>query len=195
MYLSARDHKVAVVDSMVKRRWEAEVDAAPLFAAPTLQHRVATWERLTSRRIECHVFDIATNAARLYRLFDDFQPDAVVHYAEQPSAPFSMIDRARTIETQINNISATLNVAYAMKHQGGTCHLIKLGTMGEYGTPNIAIEEGWLDVVHEGRPDRVLFPKRPGSFYHLSKVHDSHNLEFMARVWGLAVTDLNQGVV
>src|SRR5260370_28151755 len=74
-------------------------------------------------------------------------------------------------------------------------HLVKPGRMGESGTPNIDIEEGWLDLEHNGRTDRVLFPKRPGSFYHLSKVHDSHNIEFACRIWDLRATDLNQGVV
>src|SRR5581483_3093625 len=95
----------------------------------------------------------------------------------------------------VNNVVGTLNVLYAIASAGRPVQLVKLGTMGEYGTPNIDIEEGWLELTHHGRSDRVLYPKRPGSFYHLSKVHDSHNIEFACRVWGLAATDLNQGVV
>jgi UDP-sulfoquinovose synthase len=106
-----------------------------------------------------------------------------------------MIDRAHAVHTQVNNVVGTLNVLYAIAGAGRPVHLVKLGTMGEYGTPNIDIEEGWLELTHHGRHDRVLFPKRPGSFYHLSKVHDSHNIEFACRVWGLAATDLNQGIV
>jgi UDP-sulfoquinovose synthase len=106
-----------------------------------------------------------------------------------------MIDQAHAIYTQTNNVVGTLNVMYAIGDIDRDIHLVKLGTMGEYGTPNIDIEEGWLDVEHNGRRDRVLYPKRPGSFYHLSKVHDSHNIEFGCRIWGLRATDLNQGVV
>ena len=118
-----------------------------------------------------------------------------MHFAEQRAAPYSMIDRKHAVYTQTNNIVGTLNVMYAIGEIDRDIHLVKLGTMGEYGTPNIDIEEGWLEVDHKGRNDRVLYPKRPGSFYHLSKVHDSHNLEFGCRIWGLRVTDLNQGIV
>jgi UDP-sulfoquinovose synthase len=124
-----------------------------------------------------------------------FRPDAIVHYAEQRSAPYSMIDRKHAVYTQANNLVGTLNVMFAIAAVDREIHLVKLGTMGEYGTPNIDIEEGWLTVEHNGRTDRMLFPKKAGSFYHLSKVHDSHNIEFGCRVWGLRATDLNQGVV
>lgn len=90
---------------------------------------------------------------------------------------------------------SSARVLFAIAEIDRDIHLVKLGTMGEYGTPNIDIEEGWLTVEHNGRRDRVLYPKRPGSFYHLSKVHDSHNIEFACRAWGLRATDLNQGVV
>ncbi|HEY3810124.1 MAG TPA: NAD-dependent epimerase/dehydratase family protein, partial [Acidimicrobiales bacterium] len=122
-------------------------------------------------------------------------PDAVVHFAEQRSAPYSMIDQDHAVYTQTNNVVGNLNVLYAIADYNRDIHLVKLGTMGEYGTPNIDIEEGWLTLTHRGRTDTVLYPKRPGSFYHLSKVHDSHNIEFACRVWGLRATDLNQGVV
>jgi UDP-sulfoquinovose synthase len=123
------------------------------------------------------------------------QPDAIVHYGEQPSAPFSMADQRRTILTQVNNITGTLNVLWALREDAPACHLVKLGTMGEYGTPNIDIEEGFLEIEHKGRKDVLPYPKQPGSFYHLSKVHDSHNILFACRVWKLRSTDLNQGVV
>jgi UDP-sulfoquinovose synthase len=125
----------------------------------------------------------------------DFDPETIVHYAEQSSAPYSMLDQGHAVFTQTNNVLGTLNVLYAIAGYNRDIHLVKLGTMGEYGTPNIDIEEGWLTVSHRGRTDTVLYPKRPGSFYHLSKVHDSHNIEFACRIWGLRATDLNQGVV
>ena len=124
-----------------------------------------------------------------------FHPETIVHFAEQRSAPYSMIDQTHAVYTQVNNVVGTLNVLYAIADIDPTIHLVKLGSMGEYGTPNIDIEEGWLEVTYKGRTDTVLYPKRPGSFYHLSKVHDSHNIEFACRAWNVGATDLNQGIV
>jgi UDP-sulfoquinovose synthase len=124
-----------------------------------------------------------------------FEPEAIVHFGEQRSAPFSMIDREHAVLTQVNNIVGTLNLLYAMRQDFPDCHLVKLGTMGEYGTPNIDIEEGYITIEHNGRKDTLPYPKQPGSFYHLSKVHDSHNIHFTCKIWGLRATDLNQGVV
>jgi UDP-sulfoquinovose synthase len=95
----------------------------------------------------------------------------------------------------VNNVVGTLNLLFALRALRPDCHLVKLGTMGEYGTPNIDIEEGFLEVEHNGRRDVLPFPKQPGSFYHLSKVHDSHNIMFSCRLWGLRATDLHQGIV
>jgi UDP-sulfoquinovose synthase len=195
MYLSKRGHEVAVVDNMVKRFWESEIGVEPLIHVRPFHLRAKRWEQLTGKSIKFFTCDIASNHRLIYNIFKGFQPDTVIHYAQQPSAPYSMIDREKCFTTQQNNVMGTLNIIFAMQHTNPDIHLIKLGTMGEYGTPNIDIEEGWLDVQHNGRSDRVLFPKKPHSFYHLSKVHDSANLEFVSRVWGSRVTDLNQGVV
>jgi UDP-sulfoquinovose synthase len=124
-----------------------------------------------------------------------YEPEAVIHFAEQRSAPYSMIDRKHATFTQVNNVVGTLNLLFALREFQPDCHLVKLGTMGEYGTPNIDIEEGYLAIEHNGRKDVLPFPKQPGSFYHLSKVHDSHNMMFACKIWGLRATDLNQGVV
>ena len=124
-----------------------------------------------------------------------FEPDTVVHFAEQRSAPYSMIDRKHAVYTQVNNVVGTLNLLYAIAEQDRDIHLVKLGTMGEYGTPNIDIEEGFIEITHRGRTDVLPYPKQPGSFYHLSKVHDSHNIMFACRIWGIRATDLNQGIV
>ena len=196
MYLSARGHSVAVVDNLAKRKWEAEVGCGPLWPVPPLHDRVRSWNgTATDHEIRMWICDVAENRSLLYKVMDEFEPDTIVHYAEQPSAPYSQMDARNCIYTQRNNVLGTLNVLMAVLHQDSSVHIVKLGTMGEYGTPNIDIEEGWLDVTHEGRTDRVLYPKRPGSWYHLSKVHDSHNLEYACRTWGLRVTDLNQGIV
>ncbi len=136
-----------------------------------------------------------TDAEFCYRVLHQFRPDAVVHFAEQRSAPYSMIDRQHAVYTQTNNVVGTLNLLYAIAEQDRDIHLVKLGTMGEYGTPNIDIEEGFIEITHRGRTDVLPYPKQPGSFYHLSKVHDSHNIMFACRIWGIRATDLNQGIV
>ncbi|MBI1975618.1 MAG: NAD-dependent epimerase/dehydratase family protein [Candidatus Vogelbacteria bacterium] len=195
MHFARRGHQVAIVDNLSKRAWEAEMGVTPLFHIPTLQRRVRLWNNSGEKPIKLYVGDIAANHRFVYTIFRAFHPDAIVHYAEQPSAPYSMHSRLNAVHTQVNNISGTLNVVFAMKRHCPDAHLVKLGTMGEYGTPNIDIEEGWIELEHNGRKDRMLYPKRPGSFYHLSKVHDSHNIEFACRIWGMRATDLNQGIV
>ena len=194
MYLSARGHDVAVLDNAVRRQYDHELGSGSLVPIESLRTRIRVWEETTGRRIESFHGDL-TDADFAYETIRRFGPESIVHFAEQRAAPYSMIDRKHAVYTQTNNIVGTLNVMFAMGELDRDIHLVKLGTMGEYGTPNIDIEEGWLEVEHNGRSDRVLYPKRPGSFYHLSKVHDSHNLEFGCRIWGLRVTDLNQGIV
>jgi UDP-sulfoquinovose synthase len=195
MYFSERGHDVLAVDNCVKRRLEAEIGAMPLEVVPDFELRASRWRKLTGRTIEVVRGDIYRESDLMNEICKSWQPHAIVHYAEQPSAPYSMITRDAASFTQSNNVIGNLNVMFAMREHAPDAHLIKLGTMGEYGTPNIDIEEGWLEVHHNGRSDRMLFPKRPASLYHCSKVHDSVNLEFACRNWGLRVTDLNQGVV
>ncbi len=196
MHFARQGHQVAIVDNLAKRVWEAEMGVSPLFHIPTLQRRVRLWnEKNPKQKISIYIGDIAHNHRFVYHVFEEFLPEAIVHYAEQPSAPYSMHNRLNAVTTQINNVAGNLNVLFAMKSYTPDAHLVKLGTMGEYGTPNIDIEEGWLEVEHNGRHDRMLFPKKPGSFYHLSKVHDSNNIEFACRIWNMRATDLNQGVV
>jgi UDP-sulfoquinovose synthase len=194
LHLSAAGHEVAVADNFARRGYDNEMGVDSLVPIESLQTRVGVWQQLSGRQIGAYVGDLC-DADFTYRVLAGFGPDAVVHYAEQRSAPYSMVDRKHAVYTQTNNVVGALNVLYAIAEIDPDIHLVKLGTMGEYGTPNIDIEEGWLHVEHNGRSDRVLYPKRPGSFYHLSKVHDSHNIEFACRIWGLRATDLNQGVV
>jgi len=194
LHLSARGHDVVAVDNLVRRRWDRQLGTHSLVALPSMEARVARWQAESGRSIEWARVDVCDDRA-LRELIERTQPEAVVHFAEQRSAPYSMISQQHCVETQVNNVVGTLNLLYAMRDIVPDAHLVKLGTMGEYGTPNIDIEEGWLELEHNGRRDRVLYPKRPGSFYHLSKVHDSHNIEFACRIWGTRATDLNQGVV
>jgi UDP-sulfoquinovose synthase len=185
---------VGVLDNFAKRRWELELNVEPLIPIRTLQDRVSAWHVTTGRTMEVFIGDLR-NYGVVESVLDTFVPEAIVHYGEQPSAPYSMMDHNRAVFTQMNNVAGTLNLLWAMRKVSPGAHLVKLGTMGEYGTPNIDIEEGFIEVEHKGRKDVMPFPCQPGSFYHLSKVHDSHNIRFACKVWGLAATDLNQGVV
>src|SRR5579863_10349120 len=194
LYLSAKGHKVSTVDNFVRRQWDHELGVQTLTPIRPLAERLTAWNDLTGKNIELLVGDV-TDYDFLASAIETSQPDAVIHFAEQRSAPYSMIDRKHAVSTQVNNVVGTLNLLFAIRELKPDCHLIKLGTMGEYGTPNIDIEEGYIQIEHNGRTDLLPFPKQPGSFYHLSKVHDSHNMMFACKIWGLRATDLNQGVV
>jgi len=193
-YLSRKGHTVAVVDNFARRQWDHELGVQTLTPIRTLAERLSAWQDLTGEVMELFVGDVMEYDF-LSSVIESFEPDAVVHFAEQRSAPYSMIDRKHVVFTQVNNVVGTLNLLFALREFQPDCHLIKLGTMGEYGTPNIDIEEGYITIEHNGRRDTLPYPKQPGSFYHLSKVHDSHNIMFCCRIWGLRATDLNQGVV
>ncbi len=194
LYLSNRGHEVAILDSMVRRLWDMELCVETLTPIAPIQQRLQRWDDLTGKKIGLFVGDI-NNYDFLIKSLREFQPDSIVHFGEQRSAPFSMIDREHAVLTQTNNVVGTLNILYAMRDEFPDAHLVKLGTMGEYGTPNIDIEEGYITIEHNGRKDTLPYPKMPGSYYHCSKVHDSTNIHFACRVWGLRATDLNQGVV
>ncbi|MBW7455577.1 NAD-dependent epimerase/dehydratase family protein [Paenibacillus sepulcri] len=194
LYLSAKGHEVTIIDNLSRRKWDEELRVDSLTPIAPIEKRIARWEELTGRSIGLYVGDL-NHYDFLRTVLLQTRPDAFVHFAEQRSAPYSMIDREHAVFTQVNNVVGTLNVIYAIKEIVPDCHIIKLGTMGEYGTPNIDIEEGYIKISHNGREDLLPYPKQPGSMYHLSKVHDSHNLMFACKVWGLRATDLNQGVV
>jgi len=194
LHLSARGHSVSIVDSFVRRLWDHELGVETLTPIRPMPERLKAWEDLRGSKIDLFVGDV-TDYEFLSSAIQAFEPDAVVHFAEQRAAPYSMIDRKHAVFTQVNNIVGTLNLLFALREFRPDCHLVKLGTMGEYGTPNIDIEEGYITIEHHGRKDTLPYPKQPGSFYHLSKVHDSHNILFACRTWGLRATDLNQGIV
>jgi UDP-sulfoquinovose synthase len=194
LHLAPRGHRVGIMDSLIRRYWDMQLQVDTLTPIAPIQERLRRWRELTGQTIELFLGDI-TDYQFLIKSLRQFEPEAIVHFGEQRSAPFSMIDREHAVLTQVNNVVGTLNILYAMKEEFPDCHLVKLGTMGEYGTPNIDIEEGYITIEHNGRTDTLPYPKQPGSMYHLSKVHDSHNIHFACRVWGLRATDLNQGVV
>lgn len=194
MRFSAKGHEVSIVDNYSRRRWHAAQGTDSLTPIRTLEERIAAWKQVSGKGIPHYVGDIE-DGEFLEQTVIETRPEAIIHYGEQPSAPYSMQSRENAVETQQTNVIGTLNLLFAMRDHVPDAHLVKLGTMGEYGTPNIDIEEGYIEIEHKGRKDTLPFPKLPGSLYHLSKVHDSHNIHFGCRIWGLRATDLNQGVV
>jgi UDP-sulfoquinovose synthase len=195
MYFSNRGHEVWAVDNYLRRAAHVEAGTDTLVPiGDSLPARVAAWKEVSGKEITVTEGDLVDWDV-VEPVFREFQPEAIIHYGEIPSAPYSMKDRQHAVFTQQNNVVNTLNVLFAMRDITPDAHLVKLGTMGEYGTPNIDIEEGYIEIEHKGRKDTLPFPKLPGSLYHLSKVHDSHNMHFASRIWGLRNTDLNQGVV
>jgi UDP-sulfoquinovose synthase len=194
LYLSGRGHQVSIVDSLVRRQWDRDLEVETLTPILSMPERLSLWRQMTGKTIRFFPGDV-TDYEFLSATIQTIAPEVVVHFAEQRSAPYSMIDREHAVSTQVNNVVGTMNLLFALREFAPDCHLVKLGTMGEYGTPNIDIEEGYIEIEHNGRKDILPFPKQPGSFYHLSKVHDSHNITFACKIWGLRATDLNQGVV
>src|SRR3954465_5801345 len=194
MRFSAGGHEVSVVDNFSRRRWHTQHSTDSLTPIRSLADRIEAWKEVSGQEIGTFVGSIE-DGKFLDRVVAETVPETVVHYGEQPSAPYSMKSRATAVETQYTNVIGTLNLLFSLRDRVPDCHLVKLGTMGEYGTPNIDIEEGFIELEHKGRKDTLPFPKMPGSLYHLSKVHDSHNIHFACRIWGLRATDLNQGVV
>jgi UDP-sulfoquinovose synthase len=173
MRFSARGHEVSIVDNFSRRRWHLKHSTGSLTPIRSLEDRIEAWRELTGREIRTSVGSME-DGAFVSRVIEETAPE---------------------VETQYTNVIGTLNLLFAIRDRVPDCHLVKLGTMGEYGTPNIDIEEGFIEIEHNGRSDVLPFPKQPGSLYHLSKVHDSHNIHFACRIWGLRATDLNQGVV
>ncbi|HEX6456797.1 MAG TPA: NAD-dependent epimerase/dehydratase family protein [Solirubrobacterales bacterium] len=191
---SARGHEVSVVDNFSRRRWHTEHGTASLTPIAELDERIAAWREVSGEQIRSYVGAVE-DGDFLDEVVAETKPEAIVHYGQQASAPFSMLSRERAVETQHANVIGNLNLLFAMRDHVPDAHLVKLGTMGEYGQPDIDIEEGYITIQHKGREDTLPYPKLPGSLYHCSKVHDSTNIHFACRTWGLRATDLNQGVV
>lgn len=194
MYLANRGHEVCGADLFLRRSWVGEIGSWSATPIKPIEERLGAFEEVFGGRIGFYEGDLR-DPEFVYRCFEEFGPDTIVHLGEQPSAPYSMIDLEHTTFTQVNNVQGTLNILYAMKELCPEAHLVKLGTMGEYGTPNVPIPEGFFEIEYRGRKDTLPFPRQPGSFYHLSKVHDSHNITLACKIWGLKSTDLMQGVV
>ena len=194
MHLSAKGHEVAVVDNYLRRSLCREENVEPLFAVPNLHERVGLWEAFSGHKIPVLIGDL-TEWDFVENIFRSFSPEAIVHYAEQPAAPYSMLNRRAATLTLRNNLLVTANVIFAVREYCPEAHIVKIGTMGEYGTPNIDIEEGWIEIAHKGRKQNFLYPRQAGSLYHTTKIMDTDLLWFYVRMWDLKVTDLMQGPV
>ena len=194
MHLTANGHQVVVVDNYLRRSLGREENVEPLVEVPNLHRRTALWESLSGCRIPVFIGDLR-KWEFVEEVFQQFVPEGIVHYAEQPAAPYSMLNRRAAMLTLQNNLDVTANMIFAVKQFCPEAHIVKLGTMGEYGTPDIDIEEGWLEVEHKGRRHKFLYPRQAGSLYHTTKIMDTDLLWFYVRTWGLQVTDLMQGPV
>ena len=194
VYLRAHGHEVAGADLLLRREWVKEVGGVSALPIASREERLQAWHDAFGESLDFRVGDL-TDYAFVKRCFAAFQPEAVVHLGQMPSAPYSMIDQAHCVWTQQNNVINNLNILWAIKETAPAAHLVKIGTMGEYGTPDVAIPEGFFEIEFRGRRDRLPFPRQAGSWYHQSKVHDSHNTHFASKIWGIGATDIMQGVV
>lgn len=194
MDMASKGHDVCVLDNYLRRNMARETQSEALMPNPNLHERADIFHALTGKRIRVEIGDCA-NYRTLSALFVDFGPEVLIHYAEQPSAPYSMMGFDQASMTLNNNLNATMNAIWAVMEHAPECHIVKLGTMGEYGTPNIDIEEGWIEIEHKGRKGKFLYPRAAGSLYHTTKVLDTDLLWFYVRTFGLRVTDLMQGPV
>ncbi len=194
LHLSASGYDVVIVDNFWKRNTLRELNRPDLFQVEPIETRIDVWRTHSGKSIDLRVGDVCDQSF-LSSVVREFVPDAIVHYAEQPSAPYSMLGYTEAEYTLRNNLLSTLSLVYAVRDEAPETHIIKLGTMGEYGTPNIPIEEGFLEIEHKGRKDKFLFPRQGGSLYHTTKIQDTDLLYFYVRNWGLRATDLMQGPV
>ena len=193
-YLATRGHEVAGCDLFLRRKWVEEIGSHSATPIRSMDERLAAFKENFAKELIFREGDL-TNYNFVLECFNSFQPEAIVHLGEMPSAPYSMIDVHHCVLTQVNNLVGTLHILYAMKAACPQAHLVKLGTMGEYGTPNIDIPEGFFTIEYRGRTATLPFPRQAGSWYHQTKVHDSHNIMFACKIWGLRSTDIMQGVV
>jgi UDP-sulfoquinovose synthase len=193
-YLADTEYLISGIDSFFRRKWVREMSSVSAVPIASINNRIKSYQNNYNKNIVFYKGDI-TNYEFLSSSIKEIKPNVIVHFAQCPSAPFSMINQEKTVWVQKNNLIGTLNLVYAVKDYAPDAHIIKLGTMGEYGTPNIDIPEGFFEIEYKGRKDTLPFPRQANSWYHLSKVHDSNNLQFACRNYGLKCTDIMQGIV
>lgn len=193
-HLATRGHEVAGADILFRRDWVEEMGSWSATPICSIEDRLAAFRQRYGRALQFWPGDLR-DYDLVETIFREFQPDSIVHFGECPSAPFSMIDVHHSVFVQTNNITTTFNLLYAMRDICPNAHLVKLGTMGEYGTPDVDIPEGFFEIEFRGRRARLPFPRLAGSWYHWSKVHGSNNIMFACKIWGLRASDIMQGVV
>jgi nucleoside-diphosphate-sugar epimerase len=194
LHLLGRGHEVSGIDNFVTRKRVKEVGGQSATPIPSFVNRQAAVRQLSGKELRFHRGDM-TDYEFVRAVLREERPEAVVHLAEQRSAPYSMIDVHHAVTTQVENVTGTLHLVYAMHEVVPDAHLVKMGTMGEYGTPAMEIPEGFFEVEYRGRRDRLPFPRQAGSWYHWSKVFDSGNVMFASRIFHLRATDVMQGVI
>ena len=202
LHLSAKGHDVAIVDSLARRNIDNELETSSLTPIRPIGERLSAWRELTGRSIEFFRFDVAENYHRLLTVIHEWQPDAIVHFAEQRAAPYSMKSSFHKRYTVNNNLNATNNLLAAIVEAKVDSHVVHLGTMGVYGygAAGMAIPEGYLPITVEAAEGKVirreiLFPPDPGSIYHLTKTQDQLLFAFYNKNDGVKITDLHQGIV
>ena len=193
LHLASRGHEVGGADAFFRRQWVEEVGGQSALPITSMKERIEVSKPHFGQI--CFWEGDLRDYAFISRIIEEFRPDAIVHLGECPSAPYSMIDVHHANFVQTNNISTTFNLLFAIRDICPASHLVKLGTMGEYGTPNVDIPEGFFEIEFRGRRDRFPFPRQAGSWYHWSKVHGSNNVMFACKIWNISATDIMQGVV
>ncbi len=202
LHLSNLGHEVHIIDNLSRRWIDTELGVQSLTPMDSIQERCRIWKQETGNQIQFHLLDLASDYERLRLWLSEHRLDAIIHFAEQRAAPYSMKSDRHKVYTVNNNVSATHNLLTAMVETGIDAHLVHLGTMGVYGysTVGAAIPEGYLDVdVTTLKGDKagleILYPTRPGSVYHMTKSLDQILFQFYAQNDGLRITDLHQGIV
>ena len=201
LHLSDLGHEVHIIDNLSRRWIDAELGVQSLTPMDSIQERCRIWMEVTGRKLHFHLLNVATEYERFRGWLTEHQPDAIIHFAEQRAAPYSMKTDRHKVYTVNNNVSATHNVLAALVETGIDAHLVHLGTMGVYGYSSIGapIPEGYLDVEIDTptgkKEQQILYPTRPGSVYHMTKSLDQILFQFYAQNDGLRITDLHQGIV
>ncbi len=202
LHLSDQGHEVHIIDNLSRRWIDTELGVQSLTPMDSIQERCRIWKEISGESIRFHLLDLAKDYDRLRHWLAEYRPDAIIHFAEQRAAPYSMKSDHHKVYTVNNNVSATHNLLTALVETGIDAHLVHLGTMGVYGYSSVgaAIPEGYLDVEIENlqgekKGMEILYPTRPGSVYHMTKSLDQILFQFYAQNDGLRITDLHQGIV
>lgn len=197
LHLSSQGFDVAIVDNLARRKTDVELGISLMADLPPLSARVQTWKEISGKQIKIFTIDVASEFERLCICLSELQPDAVCHFAQQRSAPFSMLSSQTKRYTVNTNVNATNNVLLAMIDICPNAHLVHMGTMGVYGygTSKGPLPEGYLDVQVDGVSRRIVHPYHPGSVYHATKCLDNVLFHFFAKNNGLRITDLHQGII